>query len=943
MAFPKGQHPGTLWIKTDFQCHSPRDQSWTEAPQLPGGAADLEAARDAWALSFIEQCRAAKLGAVAITDHHDATFVPYVQRAATGSSVTVFPGIEVSCNDNTQCLAIFDPLTKADIWRHFLGKLRDVSIASPDAPKTQPPVNANLTITELFREVTEDRLLRDACVLIPHFSDPGAHKHLNENGHHLRFCNLPCDAVYIEKAYQDLSPDTVRKAYGDVPEWGKRRRAIVATGDNRSSTWRRLGLHDCYIKMGENSLEALRQALIADEARIAYAPPSEPSERVVELTVLSTLTGPLPITASFNSGFNAFIGGRGSGKSAFLEYLRFALARTERDLGRPGSREREEQLIEDTLSSDGYVSVVIEREGVREVWRRTLHDEAIHIVDADGTVSKATPDEARRRFRGRAFFQKQLSTTTREPASAADQITGIVAAEALDRRRQLDQEIANAKRDVATTFQRVAAHWQCAYDLARTKAWAQDIKKRIDNVNKRLEESGVSAGDLAIIADAPRHSRGSAYLQQLQKAIEAERNRINTIIISPLPMPMEQFADVATFPELATLGEAVIRTRERLLAQLEGAREELVRLGQYHGEVASHFATRQTEFHELYAGAEAQQEAHKTLLTDNSRLREELNSAEQAEGDLTARLMSTQTSIDAFEDARQKLASLIVERRAVLNTAADRVVDKSNMLKARLKRDPAPKEYIAAISALTLGAHVPDAESRIDSWIRSAISADQTAWTKICEGAVSLYQTIINSGKPTEPTETVAGALREFLAIEGRITPRQLQRIYQNITDATLSAILASVPDDYVIMTYSDDGRDMPFAKASPGQQASALLELLLNQAAGTLIIDQPEDDLDNRVIMKIVELIRRSKGRRQLIFTTHNPNIVVNGDADKVISLKAGDAVMGSQPENPPVEIAVDGAIETADVRFMITHIMEGGQAAFDLRSRKYRFDGTK
>lgn len=943
MAFPKGQHPGTLWIKTDFQCHSPRDQSWTEAPQLPGGTADLEAARDAWALSFVAQCKAAKLGAVAVTDHHDATFVPYIQKAAAGSSVTIFPGIEVSCNDNTQCLAIFDPSTTPDIWRHFLGKLRDISVAPPEAPKTQPSVNANLTITELFREVAEDRQLRDACVLLPHFSDPGAHKHLNEEGHHLRFYNLACDAVYVEKAYQDLGADTVRKAYGDVTEWGKRRRAIVATGDNRSPTWRRLGLHDCYIKMGENSLEALRQALIADEARIAYGPPGEPSERIVELTIQSTLTGPQPVTVSFNSGFNAFIGGRGSGKSALLEYLRFALARTERDLGRSGSREREEQLIEDTLSSDGYVSVVIEREGVRETWRRTLQDESIQVVDADGTTSSATPDEARRRFRGRAFFQKQLSTTTREPASAADQITGIVAAEALDRRRQLDQEIANAKRDVATTLQQAAAHWQTAYDLARTKSWAQDIRKRIDNINKRLEESGVSAADLAIIADAPRHSRGGAYLQQLEKAIEAERNRINSIIISPLPMAMEQFADVATFPELAMLGEAVIRTRESMLAQLEGAKEELVRLGQHHGETASQFATRQTKFDELHADAEAQQEAHKALLDDNSRLREELISAEQAEAELTARLIATQTSADAFEEARQKLAGLVVERRAVLNTAAERVVDKSNMLKARLKRDPAPKEYIAAMSALTLGAHVPEAESRIDSWIRSELGADQAAWTEICDSAITLYKAIINSGKPTDPTEAISDALRAFLAIDGRLTPRQLQRIYQNISDATLSAIISSVPDDFIVMTYSDDGRDMPFAKASPGQQASALLELLLNQAAGTLIIDQPEDDLDNRVIMKIVELIRRSKSRRQLIFATHNPNIVVNGDADKVISLKAGDAVVGSQPENPPVEIAVDGAIETADVRYMITHIMEGGQAAFDLRSRKYRFDATK
>jgi chromosome segregation protein len=134
----------------------------------------------------------------------------------------------------------------------------------------------------------------------------------------------------------------------------------------------------------------------------------------------------------------------------------------------------------------------------------------------------------------------------------------------------------------------------------------------------------------------------------------------------------------------------------------------------------------------------------------------------------------------------------------------------------------------------------------------------------------------------------------------------------------------------------------MPFEQASPGQQASALLELLLRQSAGTLIIDQPEDDLDNRVIMNIVNLIRTSKSGRQLLFATHNPNIVVNGDADKVIALKAGKNMPGREPD-PRVQIDVDGAIETPDVRYAITHVMEGGQEAFDLRSRKYNFQTFK
>lgn len=144
-----------------------------------------------------------------------------------------------------------------------------------------------------------------------------------------------------------------------------------------------------------------------------------------------------------------------------------------------------------------------------------------------------------------------------------------------------------------------------------------------------------------------------------------------------------------------------------------------------------------------------------------------------------------------------------------------------------------------------------------------------------------------------------------------------------------------------LVLTYIDErGRKISFDKASPRQQASALLELLLRQQAGTLIIDQPEDDLDNKVIMKIVDLIKRSKSNRQLVFATHNPNVVVNGDADKILSLTTGE--VDPRPGEGSIRISVDqdGAIETPEVKAVITKVMEGGEGAFDLRRRKYRFE---
>jgi chromosome segregation protein len=130
------------------------------------------------------------------------------------------------------------------------------------------------------------------------------------------------------------------------------------------------------------------------------------------------------------------------------------------------------------------------------------------------------------------------------------------------------------------------------------------------------------------------------------------------------------------------------------------------------------------------------------------------------------------------------------------------------------------------------------------------------------------------------------------------------------------------------------EGDYIDFEKASPGQQATALLKSLLNQSGPPLIIDQPEEDLDNPVMPEIVEHLWKAKAHRQIMFASHNANLVVNGDAELVAWCdyrKAGDQSLG--------KIAGEGAIDVPHVRDAIKRVMEGGEAAFRLRKEKYGF----
>jgi ABC-type multidrug transport system ATPase subunit len=911
---------------------------------LPGITPADEAAREAWAARFIAECVARGISTVAVTDHHDIILASYLQRAGAASSppIVVYPGIEITCSDDAQCIALFDPSADTALLQKLLNMLPGVMPADAAEARACVIQPMKWTVAELFDGARGEPHLRDTCIIFPHFSDGNAHKHLNKPSQNARFAELECDGVYTEKSYNELDPVTLHKAYGKINEWGTRRRAFIITGDSRSDTWDMLGVRGCWIKLGEPTIEAVRQALLADEARIAYETPETPLERVVEVRIKSSLTSDDPFVITFNPGFNAFIGGRGSGKSAVLEYLRFGLARTERDLGRAGvaGRDREEQLIEDTLK-DGYVEVDIEREGVQETWHRDLSHDRITITQQDGGTLEITLADARRRFRGRAFFQKQLSTTTRDATSATDQITGIAAAEALDRRREIDQGIDNAQRAVTTALQQLVTHWQAVLERAQAQARVTDLKTRIGAITLRLKEEGVSPEHVQIIADAPRYARGRSYLGQVNMRINAERVRLEGMRASILAIPMEQFADIGTFPDLAALSAQVNATRDRILSHIDAALDELGPLMTAYGEANEQFSVRDAEFGAAHKAAVEQQTSHRSLLDENNRLTEELSAAEEQESELATREKSTAEAIQQTDEARAKLNELLDERYTVLGTAADQVADKSSeLLKARPKHDPAPAEYVRALCGLMEGSYVQDVETKCSTWVADALAVDQeSAWGRICDAILAAYEAKIAAGQPPEAPEPIVATMKGFLFAGEPVTDRQVARIYQNLNDTTVGSVLSAIPNDYIVMTYIDEGRNIEFAKASPGQQASALLELLLRQSAGTLIIDQPEDDLDNRIIMRIVQLIRTSKNRRQLIFATHNPNIVVNGDADKIIALQSGEAPVRPTDNPPRIRLLDDGAIETASIRETITHIMEGGKEAFDLRSRKYCF----
>ena len=135
--------------------------------------------------------------------------------------------------------------------------------------------------------------------------------------------------------------------------------------------------------------------------------------------------------------------------------------------------------------------------------------------------------------------------------------------------------------------------------------------------------------------------------------------------------------------------------------------------------------------------------------------------------------------------------------------------------------------------------------------------------------------------------------------------------------------------EDRLEITMYDDGMLKPVNQLSKGQMATALLPLILRSAEYPLIFDQPEDDLDNRFIFRtLVEIVRTLKRERQLIFVTHNANIPVLGEADRVIVMDMATPLAAAPPTVGPVD----------EVKEHILNLLEGGKEAFRLRQQKYQ-----
>ena len=170
-----------------------------------------------------------------------------------------------------------------------------------------------------------------------------------------------------------------------------------------------------------------------------------------------------------------------------------------------------------------------------------------------------------------------------------------------------------------------------------------------------------------------------------------------------------------------------------------------------------------------------------------------------------------------------------------------------------------------------------------------------------------------------------------------------IKMLYEKLDKRFRSLHLEFPPIDKQLYLDFGNGEFKNWAVLSPGERADKLLDIVLNGNSGKiLLIDQPEDDLDNETIYRtLVNKIRELKLRRQIIVVTHNANVAITGDSDRLIVCQNDDDHFscyadGIESLKTYDYISINSKIENRKILLIAAEILDGGKEALRKRVRK-------
>jgi DNA repair ATPase RecN len=932
----------TKWWKCDVQIATP---AWKFT--MPANANyDLttEAGKRQFADRYMDELLAKGIEVIVLADHNTGNWIDVMAEAGKRKGVIVFPGCEVTTGSGADGIHIIvigeRNKTSHDFDLLFAGALgfNDEHPRYHRHGEENVPGSSGKTILQILDDLPDDYL-----VIAPHA--------LTQNGianggtaqgdirwkalHHPRLgavdpgdCSNPTEESFngrFRRRELNLFPRIKDLAF-------------VASSDAYS--FENFGSRFSWIRMEEPSIEALRQAFLDSEARIicnwdsrlADYPEANPNQirhgwlKKVELNgSLGNSTSALSI--EFHPRLNVIIGGRGSGKSTVVAAIRQLYSGFST---LPEMVRQEAEVFRDRIFGLAELSSIHRIQNSQDEQRATWSKPAGALTQpANGP---AVPTN----FRVRVVNQKELfervSHDRDDPLSASRSFLAFV-----------DESLSLLK----TATVQPGSWWRRFEDASAEWMTATREHQKLKGDLAQLPSIRSKIGDLeAQVAafDSPeakaRREKNEAKIKQREFLAEREsaiRAFLTELQNTGSPSALTEREAQAPSPEIVPF----VTKLTEIETELRNGLRELVNTTNQQVD-AWRTEVNGSEWNLSVTAAEADEKAYVDELKAKginpeayTQLKLQLGQQQTLEKSLAVKEAKLESVRQRTETAWQSVQQLLQQRRQIRTKLIQDVSQRSGRLKFELRAHRDTVGWANSIRDLL--------NLRADAFLEDVPALADWIWSAADDATRDIRWAMWRLALAT-------GDFSQLASRDNADLRTAWQKRMESLDETLRLRLAAETADDIVQISFLKDGGQaernedwQDITQGSPGQRTAAMLGFVLHHGDEPLVLDQPEDDLDTEWISNlVVRELRASRWKRQIIVVTHNANIPVNGDAERVVVLENKSGALQirqtTRRENG-IDVMVPhcGAIEIKLVREDIQNIMEGGIRAFVQREKKY------
>ena len=916
---------GTRWYKCDFHLHTMKSDCYKEK-------ADSE---EQW----IDQVKLNGLNCIAVTDHNDYRAIDKMKELGEKNGIVVFPGVEVTC-DSTKIhiLVIFDSSKTSDVVRDYLSKIDiDSEIVGKSIGTSTGIFDACITAKEKGALVIAAHI--DEYAGINSMSTANVEKILDRKYiDAVQVVNRPIwEEFNISKNKDDMIASLNKKYEGEISietaeAWKKTyNRAIKAnipilsfsdnpcsSGEAKHGLWG-IGKTYTWIKMDKNpDLESVRQALLSEDMRLKLkeqtdlVPEVTPDMWIKSIKVENAIINPYKeLNVEFNPQLNAIIGGRGSGKSSIIRIMAGGLSslntyaldeiKKEQDKFYKIHNNKDDSGIFDSKSN--VEIIIVRNELLYKVNVNSIKDmsdqfQSIYKYDENKNAWEEIEDSNYLDFfRVQVYTQKQIFEIAKEPDALLKIIDAdIPEMENVLNKQQIVYDNLLAKMAEIRTTQAV---------IDKEGKLRTELSDYDDQINQ-YKKSGIAE----LVNYKQQYLKEEKTLSDFLEGISLIADELDSATSTAIipEVDASELVNAAELFDLITQGkenvaksiEFIKNSISEIRAQKEKILFEVEKSNWHTKKMANNLAYDEacTKLHESGIQINKLDE----LLDLKKRKQEEIDTVAKAKEGLKKLQREKQEiyfEYDSYFSAIRTLRMNFIES----------VIGNQDNVKIELLNHGNADSFEETIKSIT--------QKRDSSNINEDISTLKS--TVFEKKDINYFRELITRIREGSDEKEVSGYFRK--AIKG-------------LDDMQFDKMITFLPKDELKVSYKPEGGRsfIPLSSASAGQKTTAILTFILAYGNRPLLLDQPEDDLDNRLVYDlVVKRLKSAKQKRQIIVVTHNANIPVNGDAEYITSMDS---------DSRYVKIKAEGTLDNEVIRKEICDVMEGTEYAFGMRAKKYHLN---